>query len=103
VTQHKNVSDDTAHAIDEEIRAFIDRNYQRAKDILTSHRDKLQLMAAALIKFETLNAEQIQDIMSGKVPRPPQDWDDTEPRSGNRKNSLKPKSDGAVGRPVQQH
>jgi len=101
VTQHKNVSDDTAHAIDEEIRAFIDRNYQRAKDILTSHRDKLQTMAAALIKFETLNAEQIHDIMSGKEPRPPQDWDDTEPRSGNRPQE--PTPEGAIGRPLGQH
>jgi cell division protease FtsH len=103
VTQHKNVSDDTAHAIDEEIRAFIDRNYKRAKDILTSHRDKLEMMAAALIKFETLNAEQIQEIMKGKEPPPPQDWDDTEPHSGNRIASKGPAPDAGMGQAVGQH
>jgi cell division protease FtsH len=103
VTQHKNVSDDTAHAIDEEIRAFIDRNYQRAKDLLTSNRDKLEMMAAALIKFETITAEQIREIMKGKEPPPPKDWDDTEPHSGDRIASKGPEPDAGMGQAVGQH
>jgi cell division protease FtsH len=76
VTKHKEVSDETAHVIDEEIRSVIDRNYQRAKDILTQNMDKLHNMAQALIKYETIDMEQINDIMSGRPPRPPQDWRD---------------------------
>ncbi|MEJ2630009.1 MAG: ATP-dependent zinc metalloprotease FtsH [Acidihalobacter sp.] len=82
VTQHKQVSDETAHAIDEEIRAVIERNYNRAVQILTDNMDKLHLMAEALIKFETIDTKQIEDIMAGKQPRPPSDWSDEGPTSG---------------------
>ena len=74
VTKHKAISDDTAHAIDEEIRAVIDRNYQRAEKILTSHMDKLHIMADALIQYETLDSVQLDDIMEGRSPRPPAGW-----------------------------
>jgi cell division protease FtsH len=107
VTQHKNVSDDTAHAIDEEIRAFIDRNYQRAKDLLTSNLDKLHTMAEALVKYETIDSDQIKDIMDGRIPRPPRDWDDTEPKSGNKVGAAsdreRDKQEGGIGGPVSQH
>jgi len=76
VTQHKNVSDETAHIIDAEIRAIVDRNYERAEQLLKDNIDKLHLMAEALIKYETIDSDQIEDIMSGRPPRPPQDWDD---------------------------
>ncbi|HIE55343.1 MAG TPA: ATP-dependent metalloprotease, partial [Chromatiaceae bacterium] len=76
VTQHKNVSDETAHLIDEEIRNIIDRNYERAKRILKENIDKLHAMAGALIKYETIDQEQIEDTMAGREPRPPSDWDD---------------------------
>ncbi len=65
VTQHKNVSDETAHAIDAEIRAIIDRNYSRAETILKEHMEQLHLMAEALIKYETIDSDQINDIMNG--------------------------------------
>jgi cell division protease FtsH len=77
VTQHKQVSDVTAHAIDEEIRHLIEANYKRAREILTSALDKLHLMAEALIKYETIGEDQLRDIMAGKTPQPPADWDDT--------------------------
>ncbi len=77
VTQHKQVSDVTAHVIDEEVRRVIDSNYQRAYKILQTNMDKLQAMSEALIKYETIDEEQIKDIMEGRVPRPPRDWDDT--------------------------
>jgi cell division protease FtsH len=76
VTQHKALSDDTAHAIDEEVRAFIDRNYDRARQILEDHTDRLHAMADALMKYETIDSDQIRDIMEGRDPRPPAGWDD---------------------------
>ncbi len=82
VTQHKAISDETAHTIDEEIRTIIDRNYDRANNILTEHMDKLHLMADALIKYETIDSDQIDDIMNGNVPRPPSNWDDSNDESG---------------------
>ena len=76
VTQHKQVSDVTAHAIDEEIRHVIEANYKRAREILVESLDKLHLMADALIKYETLDEGQLQDIMAGRTPKPPADWDE---------------------------
>jgi cell division protease FtsH len=76
--KQKTVSDDTAQAIDSEIRAIIDRNYQRAVDILKSNEDKLHLMADALMKYETIDASQIDSIMEGKEPGPPEDCDTSE-------------------------
>jgi cell division protease FtsH len=73
VTRHKNVSDETAHAIDEEIRAIINRNYQRSEQLLRDNLDKLHAMADALIKYETIDSEQIDDIMAGRPPREPAD------------------------------
>ncbi len=105
VTQHKNVSDETAHIIDEEIRAFIDRNYGRARQLLEDNIDKLHMMADALIKFETIDSNQIDDIMAGKTPRPPEDWSDQTPPSGT---GVTPADDkgtrgGPVGDPAGQH
>ena len=74
--KQKTLSDETAQAIDSEIRAIIDINYQRAVDILKKHEDKLHLMAAALMKYETIDAGQIDSIMEGKEPGPPDDWSD---------------------------
>jgi len=71
VTQHKMVSDVTAHAIDEEVRRVIDTNYKHASDILEREKDKLHTMAEALIKYETIDDDQIRDIMEGRTPRPP--------------------------------
>lgn len=104
VTQHKNVSDETAHIIDEEVRLFIDRNYERSKRILTENMDKLHTMADALMKYETIDLEQINDIMAGKTPRPPADWSDQEPKSGA--GSTADKDDtagGTLGDPASQH
>src|SRR4029077_10569163 len=77
VTQHKQVSDVTAHAIDEEVRRVIESNYQRARQILTSSLDKLHLMADALMKYETIDEAQLKDIMAGKSPTPPQRGDES--------------------------
>ena len=74
VTQHKQVSDETAHVIDEEIRLLIETNYDVATQILEEHRPILDAMAQALMKFETIDQKQIADVMAGKPPRPPEDW-----------------------------
>ncbi len=105
VTQHKNVSDETAHIIDEEIRAFIDRNYDRARQLLEDNLEKLHMMADALIKYETIDSNQIDDIMSGKEPRPPQDWSDQPPppSTGATATEDKGAQGGPVGDPAGQH
>jgi cell division protease FtsH len=77
VTQNKQVSDETAHVIDVEVRRVIDAAYQRARGILVEHRDKLDAMAQALIKYETIDEGQIKDVMAGRPPTPPADWDDS--------------------------
>lgn len=78
VTHHKLVSDETAHLIDEEIRSLIDSNYARANRLLTENIKILHLMAEALMKYETIDSEQITDLMAGKTPKPPKDWTDTD-------------------------
>jgi cell division protease FtsH len=85
VTQHKQVSDETAHAIDEEVRRVIESNYKTAREILETNIEKLHAMAEALIKYETLADEQLKDIMAGRAPRPPDGWDDSTPSPGGGK------------------
>jgi cell division protease FtsH len=105
VAQHKAVSDETAHDIDSEIRNIIDRAYGRAEQILKDNLDKLHIMANALIKYETIDSEQIDDIMAGNEPRPPSDWDDSEqgtPPSGGTADTGD-KTDGKIGGPAGQH
>ncbi len=105
VTQHKVVSDETAHIIDEEIRFIIDRNYTRAEKILSKNRDKLNLMAEALIKYETIDAEQIKDIMAGKGPRPPEDWSDgdAEPPADKAEKGDEKSASSKIGGPASSH
>lgn len=88
VTQHKEVSDETAHIIDEEIRAIVDRNYERAKQILLDNLDKLHAMADALMKYETIDAGQIENIMTGRPPGPPSSWDDVDSSNGSSGDKL---------------
>ena len=76
--KQQTLSDETAHSIDSEVRAIIDRNYQRAVEILTQNEDKLHLMADALMKYETIDVGQIDAIMEGREPGPPDDWSDDE-------------------------
>jgi len=106
VTQHKQVSDVTAHVIDEEVRQVIDSNYARAKGILETHIDELKRMADALMRYETIDEQQIKDIMAGQEPRPPHGWDESSltppgaqpPAEPDKKPGL-----GGVGTPAGQH
>jgi cell division protease FtsH len=106
VTQHKQVSDETAHAIDEEVRHVIETNYQVAKQVLESNLDKLHAMAEALMKYETIADDQIKDIMAGRAPRPPEGWDDSTPSPGGGKPVVTPVAGGPetpIARPAGQH
>ncbi len=75
ITQRKNVSDETARLIDEEVRAIVESNYERARRLLTDDVHTLHAMAEALMRYETLDAAQIDDLMAGRAPRAPEDWD----------------------------
>jgi cell division protease FtsH len=104
VTQHKQVSDVTVHTIDEEVRKIIDRNYERAKNILKDHEAKLHVMAKALMKYETIDDVQVKAIMNGQEPGPPKDWDDTddvEP-TGKAPDTESEKA-GPIGGPASEH
>jgi len=74
VTQHKNVSNETARRIDEVVRAILDRAYARTKTILTENLDKLHAMSQLLLQYETIDAPQIDAIMEGREPPPPAGW-----------------------------
>ena len=81
VSRHREMSDDTAKAIDQEIHKLVDRNYERAKKILTEKVDILHLMADSLMKYETIEVSQIDDILKGKKPKPPEGWKEV-PKKG---------------------
>jgi len=83
VTQHKHMSDETARAIDQEIKLFIDRNYDRAKRILEENVDILHTMKDALMKYETIDADQIDDLMNRRDVREPRDWQRRDKKPGD--------------------
>ena len=103
VTQHKQVSDVTVHTIDEEVRKIIDRNYERAQVILQEHRDKLDVMANALMKYETIDDVQVEDIMNGKEPRPPEGWEDSGPSDPSSGRDDRKPGAPKIGGPVSEH
>jgi len=109
VTQHKNVADDTARVIDEEIRDFIDRNYQRAEKLLKENEDILHSMSDALMKYETIDASQIDQLMERGEVSAPKDWSDNDDSSapgaskGEKKDEKEAKGDGSIGGPASLH
>jgi cell division protease FtsH len=78
----KMKSGDTTTRLDKEVRKIIDDCYEQARQILTDNRDKLDAMAEALMKYETIDATQLKDIMEGRTPRPPEGWDDGDSSGG---------------------
>ncbi|WP_049384192.1 ATP-dependent zinc metalloprotease FtsH [Haemophilus parainfluenzae] len=72
----KHMSDETAHAIDEEVRAIVNRNYARARQILIDNMDILHAMKDALVKYETIEEEQIKQLMNREPVTPPSGWED---------------------------
>lgn len=71
ITTHKNVSEATMQKVDAEIRRIIDQQYALARRLIEENRDKVEMMAQALLEWETIDADQVNDIMEGRAPRPP--------------------------------
>ena len=110
VTKHKTVSDQTQDLIDEEVRSIVERNYQRSTRILRENEKRLHVMADALIRYETIDVEQIKDIMEGREPRPPRDWSDQSPPGGDSPTveddsdgEQSPSGSGSIGGPASLH
>ena len=103
VTTHKNLSNSTAELVDKEIRRIVDEQYSRARQIIEENRDKVEIMAKALLEWETIDADQINDIMDGKDPRPPADdpgkgtSSDDSASDKSDKKSAEPKMDEPAG------
>lgn len=105
-SQSKSISGETAKNIDQEVRRIIDECYQRAEQILKENRDKLDAMAEALMKYETIDTKQIDAIMAGEEPGDPSDWQGGD--SGGDANNDKPqekssKGDDPIGGPAPEH
>ncbi|MEP3561223.1 MAG: ATP-dependent zinc metalloprotease FtsH, partial [Marinobacter sp.] len=90
---HTVYSPETAQRIDEEVRNIVDTCYETAKQILVENREKLDMMAHALMKYETIDRFQIDDIMEGREPRPPKNWGDSGPSAGGTPESAEPASE----------
>ena len=101
--QNASLSADTARLIDSEVRSIIDQCYGTAKQILTDNRDKLDAMADALMKYETIDAEQIDDIMAGRAPREPRDWEGGSGTSGTPTAPVGPRPETPIGGPAADH
>jgi cell division protease FtsH len=100
----KKTSDETAKRIDEEVRRIIDEAYATARRLLTDNMDKLHAMAEALIQYETLDADQIDDVMHGREPRPPAGWDSSDgDASAGGSTPREGKAGGAIGEPAGEH
>lgn len=92
----KHMSDETAHSIDEEVRAIVNRNYARARQILTDNMDILHAMKDALVKYETIEEEQIKQLMNREPVTPPSGWEEPKTQqaayANSTTNDAKPKS-----------
>ncbi|OKO47623.1 ATP-dependent zinc metalloprotease FtsH [Pseudomonas sp. BTN1] len=101
--QSASFSGETAKLIDSEVRSIIDQCYGTAKQILTDNRDKLDAMADALMKYETIDADQIDDIMSGRTPREPRDWAGGSGTSGTPPVVQNERPETPIGGPAADH
>jgi cell division protease FtsH len=82
VTKTTTMSEETMRKVDAEVRRIIDEQYVIARQLIETHQDKMHAMAKALLEWETIDADQIDDIMNGKPPRPPKDWAPSPPKAG---------------------
>ena len=103
VTQHKQVSDATVHAIDKEVREIIDTAYERARKILTDNMELLHAMADALLKYETIEQLQIGEIMDGEEPTPPPGWGKTGKKKKKAASRKRKRPAADIGKPAEQH
>ncbi|WP_394792160.1 ATP-dependent zinc metalloprotease FtsH [Rhodoferax sp.] len=82
VTKTTNMSEQTMQKVDSEVRRIIDQQYSLARKLIEDNSDKMHAMAKALLEWETIDTEQIDDIMAGREPRPPKDWTPRTPTGG---------------------
>jgi cell division protease FtsH len=82
VTKTTNMSEQTMQKVDSEVRRIIDQQYALARKLIEGNSDKMHAMAKALLEWETIDVEQIDDIMAGREPRPPKDWTPRTPTGG---------------------
>jgi cell division protease FtsH len=82
VTKTNNVSESTMQKVDMEVRRIIDQQYAQARKLIEDNKDKIHAMAKALLEWETIDVEQLDDIIAGKEPRPPKDWTPRNPSVG---------------------
>ena len=97
VAKAKHMSDETARIIDQEVKALIERNYERARKILGENMDILHAMKDALMKYETIDAPQIDDLMARRDVRPPAGWED--PGASNSDSNGTPRAPRPVDEP----
>jgi cell division protease FtsH len=96
ITKQVNVSEETMQKVDKVIRRIIDERYTVARTLIEEHQDKMHAMAKALLEWETIDAEQIEDIMEGRAPRPPKDGSSYNQRNGGGSNTPTVSSGGAA-------
>ena len=83
VTKTTNMSESTMQKVDAEVRRIIDEQYSLARRLIEENQDKMHAMAKALLEWETIDTEQLDDIMAGREPRPPKDFTPRTPTGGN--------------------
>jgi cell division protease FtsH len=74
ITKQVNVSEETMQKVDKQIRRIIDDQYAAARKLIEDNKDKMHALANALLEWETIDSDQIEDIIEGRPPRPPKDW-----------------------------
>src|SRR5687767_13318756 len=93
VTKTTNMSEETMQRVDAEVRRIIDEQYAAARKLIEDNKDKMHAMAKALLEWETIDTEQVEDIMNGRPPRPPKDWTPSANKPGGTPPPVNP--DGA--------
>ena len=83
ITKTTNMSESTMQKVDAEVRRIIDEQYGQARKLIEQNQDKMHAMAKALLEWETIDSDQLDDIMAGKEPRPPKDWTPRVPPAGS--------------------
>ncbi len=102
ITQHKHMSDDTARLIDEEVRRIVEAAHQQALGLVESNLDILHLMADALIRYETIDSSQIDQIMEGHEPDPPEDWHESDSDTSGEDDTSDTDKRPTIGGPAEQ-
>ena len=101
----KGIGGETSNSIDTEVKKIININYKKATKILKDNIDKLHTMAESLLTYETIDADQIDDIMSGNTPRQPANWDDDDSSGSGEAAANKNSAAGSdsIGGPAGEH